>query len=260
MATGGRHLTGDSDGALQALRSFFKSPTEPNGESPGGLVLAALLLLEVLGAEDVGGMVANSPVIASASPSTRAAVANRLDGSVSEHRAAIAILEELLAADDGVARERDYWSLHLAFARMAVGDVDRAAALYERAMADSSNLDVVPAFSAAMSDWATTGVPSRDRFRKALELFDADASRRGDATTLQRVAVASWFGGRHDVAVKSLAEAEEAAEDHEISCWSYTRVLRKVFLGHCAEIRRLFAGEDVTPVFMRTCESEGEAG
>ncbi|MDE2989421.1 MAG: AAA family ATPase [Chloroflexota bacterium] len=77
----GRHLTGDLEGALQALRSFFDGPAQPNGETPRALVLAALDLLELLGAEDVGGMVADSPVIAGAPPSTRAAVAVRLDRS-----------------------------------------------------------------------------------------------------------------------------------------------------------------------------------
>jgi cellulose biosynthesis protein BcsQ len=256
----GRHLTGDPDGALLALKSFFDGPAEPNGETPGAVVVNALDLLQLLGGEDVGGMVADSPVIAGAPPSARLVVARRLIRSVSEHRAAIAILEELLAADDGVVRDTDSLDWHLAFARMAVGDVDRAAAYYERATADSSHLDVVPAFSAAMAGWATTGVPSRDRFRRALEVVGANASLSGDATILQGFAVASWFGGRDDDAVKSLAKAEDVTDRYQISWWSYTRVPRQVFLEHCAEIRRLFAGEDVTPVFMRTCESEGEAG
>ena len=260
----GRHLTGDLDGALQALRSFFDGSAEPGGETPRALVLAALGLLQLLGAEDASGIVADSPVIAGAPPSTRAAVALRLDRSVSERRAAIAILEELIAADDAAARERNYWSTHLAFARMAVGEVDRAAAFYEDAMADSSHpVSVATAFNAAMSDWATTGVPSTDGFRKVLERIDADADRawmRSDANALQSVSVAGWFGGRADDAGKSLAEAEEAAGRHESSCWSYTRVPRKTFLGHCAEIRRLFDGEEVMPVFMRACESSGEPG
>ena len=114
-----------------------------------------------------------------------------------------------------------------------------------------------------MADWATTGVPSSDRFRKVLELIDVDADKpwmHGDGNVLQSVAIARWFGGRDGDAGKSLAEAEEAAGRHEVSCWSYTRVPRKVFLGHCAEIRRLFAGEDVTPVFMRTCRPSVELG
>ena len=251
----GRHLTGDLDGALQALRSFFGGPAEPSGETPRGLVLAALDLLQLLGGEDVGGMVAKSPVVAGAHRSTRAAVASRLNRSVHECRTAIAILEELIAADDTVARERDDWNWHLAFARMAVGDVDRAAAFFADAMADSSPPITVPTvFNAAMADWATTGVPSGDGFGKVLERIDADAEKawmRTDANALQSVAVARWFGGRSDNAGETLAEAEEVAGRHEISCWSYTRVPRKVFLEHCAEIRRLFAGEDVTPVFMR---------
>lgn len=252
----GRHLTGDSEGALEALRSFFDGSVEPSGQAPRGPVLAALGLLQLLGGEDVGGIVADSPVMAGAPPSTRAAVALRLDRSVGERRAAIAILEELIAAGDAGVRERDDWSWHLAFARMAVGDFDRAAAFFEGAMVDTSRpIPVSTAFNAAMADWATTGVPSRDGFRKVLERLDADADKpwlRGDANALQAVAVASWFGGRAGDADKSLEKAEEAAGRQEISCWSYTRVPREVFLEHCAEIRRLFAGEDVMPVFMRS--------
>ena len=57
--------------------------------------------------------------------------------------------------------------------------------------------------------------------------------------------------------LEDIADPERLAE---ISCWSYTRVPRKTFLGHCAEIRRLFAGEEVVPVLMRTCEPSGEPG
>ena len=251
-----RHLTGDLEGALQALRSFFNGPAEPNGETPRALVLAALDLLQLLGGEDVGGMVADSPVIAGALPSTRAAVALRLDRSVSERRAAIGAFEELIAAGDAGARERGRWRWDLAFARMAVGDVDRAAAFLKDAMADTSRpIPVSIAFNAAMADWATTGVPSRDSFRKVLELIDVDADKpriRGDGNVLQSIAIAKWFGGREGDANKSLVEGEEAAARYEVSCWSYTRVPRKVFLEHCAEIRRMFAGEDVMPVFMRS--------
>ena len=248
-----RHLTGDLDGALHALTSFFEGADEPRGGTPRALVLAALDLLQLLGAEDAAGIVVDSPVIAVAPPLTRAAVAHRLDRSVGECRAAIAILEELIAGDDAAAREKDDLSWRLAFARMAVGDADRAAAFFANEMADTGHPIPVPtAFNAAMADWATTGVPSRDGFRKVLERIDADVNRawmRGDANALQSIAVAKWFGGRDDDAGGSLAEAEEAAGGHEVSCWSYTRVPRKTFLAHCAEIRRLFAGEDVMPVF-----------
>ena len=260
----GRQLTGDQEGALQALTSFFDGSAEPSGETSRALVLEALDLLQPLGGEDVGGIVAGSPVIAGAPPSTRAAVALRLDRSVSQYRAAIVILEELIAADDAVARERHDWNWHLAFARMAVGHVDLAAAFFEDAMTDSGHpISVATAFNAAMADWATTGVPSRDSFRLVLERVDEDADRgwmRGDANALQSVAVARWFGGRADDASRSLEKAEEAAGRHELSCWSYTRVPSKTFLGHCAEIRRLFAGEYVTPVFMRTGEPSDEPG
>ena len=158
-----RHLTGDPDGALLALRAFFNGPAEPSGETPRAPVLPAFYLLQLLEAEDASSIVANSPVIAGAPPSMRAAVALRLDRSVSEYRAAIAILEELIEADDATALEKDYRRRHLACARLAVGDVDRAAAFFEDAMADSSDPNAVAiAFSAAMSDWATKGVPSRE--------------------------------------------------------------------------------------------------
>ncbi|MCY3546996.1 MAG: AAA family ATPase [Gemmatimonadetes bacterium] len=268
----GRQLIGDQEGALQALRSFFDGSAEPSAETPRALVVEGLDLLQLLGGEDVGGIVADSPVIAGAPPSTRAAVAVGLDRSVSQYRSAIAILEELITADDAAperddwsslltfARERDDWNWHLAFARMAVGEFERAAAFFEDAMANSSRR-VPTAFNAAMADWATRGVPSQDSFSKVLERIDADAHKtwmRGDANALQSVALASWFSGRADDAGKRLAEAEETAGRHEMSCWSYMRVPSKTFLEHCAEIRRLFDGDEVIPVFMRTCEPSGE--
>ena len=87
-----RQLIGDEEGALQALRSFFDGSAEPSGETPRALVLEALDLLQLLGGEDVGGIVASSPVIAGAPPLMRAAVALRLDRSVSQYRAAMSIL------------------------------------------------------------------------------------------------------------------------------------------------------------------------
>ena len=273
----GRQMIGDQEGALQALRTFFDGSAEPSGETPRALVLAALDLLQSLGAEDVGGIVADSPVIAGATPSTRGAVAFRLDRSVSQYRAAIVILEELITSDDAAApargdwnphltfaREGPDWDWHLAYARMAVGEVERASEFFEDAMAGSrGRISVETAFNAAMADWATRGVPSEDRFREVLERIDTDVSKawmRRDANALQAVAVASWFGGRADDAGKSLAKAEEAVGRHEISCWSYMRVPSKTFLEHCTEIRRLFDGEDVIPVFMRACEPSGEPG
>ena len=227
-------------------------------------MLAALDLLQSLGSEGVGGIVADSPIIAGAPPSTRAQVAFRLNRSVSQYRAAITIFEELIAADGAAKRERDLWNWHLAFARMAVGDVDRAAAFFTDAVADSVLPIPVPtAFNAAMADWATTGAPSRDSFQRVLEHIAADAdnaSMRDDANALQSDAVARWFGGHADDAKKSLAEAEESAGRYELSCWSYTRVPRKTFLGHCAEIRRLFDGEDIIPVFMRARQPSDDIG
>ena len=96
-----------------------------------------------------------------------------------------------------------------------------------------------------------------------LESIDADVDNTwtlGGANALQSVAVARWFSGLADDASRTLAEAEVAAGRHEISCWSYTRVPRRVFLGHCAEIRRLFDGERIMPVFMRACQPSDESG
>ena len=97
-----------------------------------------------------------------------------------------------------------------------------------------------------------------------LERIDADDDKawmRGDANALQSVAVARWFGGRDDDAGKSLAGGRGSRWSPRNQLLVLPRASRgRTFLGHCAEIRRLFAGDDVMPVFMRTCELSGEPG
>jgi len=68
-------------GFTSGVVAQFDGSAEPSGETPRALVLAALDLLQLLGADDAAGMVADSPVVASAPPSMRAAVGARLDRS-----------------------------------------------------------------------------------------------------------------------------------------------------------------------------------
>ena len=287
----GRVLDGDEEGASQALISLLDGSADPSGAMPRQLLLAALDLLRLLVGERVGGMVAHSPVIAGAPPPTRAAVALHLDRSVRERQAAVAILEELIAADDTAATDDLKWNL--AFARMAVGDCDRAAAFFKdtlmaigdtmMARGASDPKFTKAAFNLAMAVWGKKGVPSGRIFRlfrsREPELIlpiggidepwlpgddpDEDVDEPwvpgpGTAGFHQAVALALWFGGHPDDARGRLAQAEEAADRNRFSCWSYTRVPRKTFLAHCAEIRRLFDGEDIAPVFVRTHNASGE--
>ena len=250
-----RHRTQDRKGALRALRLFFQTDLHhPSAENLFLLLMEALDLLETLG-EDAAPLVAETPIIAELSPGTRVPVASRLDRSVSERRVAISIFETLLDEDTHSTRQKANWGWHLAFARMAVGDYDRAGRVFRSELDDSASRSAVPtAFNLAMAEWAMAGKPNEDAFRAMVERMDEEDDSDGlreDANGLQSVAVAQWFGNRREQARRSLDAAEKAVGRTAISCWSYTRVPRKTFLEHCAEIRRLFAGEAIQPVFMR---------
>lgn len=266
-----RHLTQDRKGALRALRSFFQTDVHADAsrllESSRAsreeslndrdlflLLIRALDLLETLG-EDAAPLVAETPIIAELSPRTRVSVASRLDRSVGERRVAISIFEGLLDEDTHSTKQKASWGWHLAFARMAVGDYDRAGRVFRSQLNDSASRSAVPtAFNLTMAEWAMAGKPNEDAFRAVVERMDEDDDGDGlreDANGLQSVAIAQWFGDRREQARRGLDAAEKAVGRTAISCWSYTRVPRKIFLEHCAEIRRLFAGEDIQPVFMR---------
>ncbi len=250
-----RHRTEDRQGALRALRSFFQTDVHhPSSENLFLLLMEALDLLETLG-EDAAGLAAEAPIIAELSPRTRVHVASRLNRSVGERRVAISIFETLLDEDTLSTRQKASWAWRLALARMAVGDYDRAGAVFRSELDDSASRSAVPtAFNLAMAEWAMAGKPNEDAFRAVVKRMDEEDDgdwQRDNASGLQGVAVVQWFGNRREQATSSLDAAEKALGRTAISCWSYTRVPRKTFLEHCAEIRRLFAGEDIQPVFMR---------
>ncbi len=247
----------DPRGAKDALRSFFQETRHSQLEEDhdgGYLVVRVLGLLETL-VEDGTEFVSGSPVVAALPVAARAAVASRLNRTVGESRVAVEILDELLADDQGSSRQQADWAWYLAFARVAAGDSERAREFFSSALANpATHPPVQAAFNLAMTEWAAAGTPVRETFARVVREMDAMDDRTwldNDANSLQAVAVACWFGGRPEEAGERLDEAERAAGRREISCWSYTRVPRQTFLNHCAEIRRLFAGECLEPEFMR---------
>ena len=256
-----RHVTRDPEGALRALKSFFRDP--PHGSSTYDrfhyLVRRGLGLLETL-EEDRVVYVANSPIIASLSPAERIVVANRLDLSTCERRLAITIMEGVLSAIGDSHKERAHYQWHLGFACIAVGDFAQAIDFYRFVLADQPVHTPVPAaFNLAMAMWGNTGVASAEAFELVLEHYDAEEDREwldDSPNNLQALAVAEWFGNRPDDAAEHLATAEEAIRGrrNEVSCWSYIRVPPTTFRAHCEEIRRLFAGDDVRPLFMGVTE------
>ena len=261
-----RQFTGDSDGALRALESFFRDPWTGSPKSDRhrySLVSRGLALLETLEA-DRTAYVEESSIVAGISAPWRAAVADRLDLSPCERRIAIKILEEILGTEEGSDSQRSNWEWRLSFARMAVGSCTRAAEFLRRALKEPAPGTRVPtAFNLAMALWGESGVADAAAFADVLAHYDAEDDRgwiENDANKLQALAVAEWFGSRPDDADQHLAEAEEVLrvshQRREVSCWSYTRVSAAAFGEHCNEIRRLFAGEDVKPVFVR---SHGDA-
>ena len=261
-----RQLGGNREGACQALHDFFRQRGEEHGnlEKPGSaLITKALELLDKLG-EDRASYVARSPLVEGLEPSDRWTVARRLVGSRSERREAASILEDALADDELQSIWRALYTVDLASARIAVGDFQQAMDCLRPALEDLGAYwsHWTTAFRLAMAEWGCTGVPGTEAFALVLDIAEQDNGDRDgiqDPTYLQSMAVAEWFAGHPERAAESLDKAEHAIrrKRRDISCWSYTRVPRDTFLKHCAEIRRLLAGEDVEPAFMRreACEA-----
>ena len=256
-----RHLTRDPDGALRALKSFFQDPWEGLPERDPHryrLVSRGLGLLEALDVDRVA-YVDRSPIIAGLSAPARASVAACLDLSPCEQRIAIRILEDVVSTE-GSTRQRGEWEWQLSFARIAAGRFAQAAEFLRHALTEPLTGAPVPtAFNLAMAMWGESRVADAVLFAGVLAHYDAEENKawlENDANKLQSLALAEWFGGRPTDATQHLAEAEEVLQvgrqRREVSCWSYTRVSAATFRKHCNEIRRLFAGEDIKPVFMRS--------
>ena len=258
-----RHGIGDREGALAALRTFFQDklegPPDTENRTMFVSVLRGLALLDALG-EDRSSYVANSPIVRELSPLEQARVAGRLNLSRGECREAGSILEDLLQSGNGSDEQRSEWTYDLAFARMAVGSFGKALDAYQSALVGPASNGPVPlALNLAMAKWASCGMPDNQAFGKVIELVNEgedDAWLTDNPNALQAVAVAEWFAGSQEQAGERLDLAEQAIRRRrsDVSCWSYTRVPRDTFLSHCAGIRRLFAGEDIKPEFMRLTE------
>ena len=224
------------------------------------LVSRALGLLEALN-EDRAKYVADSPALQNLPAPILARIAGLLDRSRQERRVAARILQDILDRDAATDKQRDSWKWQLAFACMTIGSCDEAMGLFGNAletMPPSDAYYLPTAFNRAMANWAVIGTPNRDEFRRVIECTGARDDARDlpdQANRFQSFAIAEWLAGREATAHARLDAAEAAVQRFdEMSCWSYTRVNGATFLAHCAEIRRLFSGEDIVPEFMRGVE------
>ncbi len=256
-----RRFTRDGEGSLRALNAFFQDPWDgpPSSDSRRySLVRRGLNMLETL-VVDRTAYVDGSPIIAGLPPAERASVADRLDLSPCERRVAVGILEDVLREKEDTASLRRAWKWNLAFARVAVGYFAQAVEAFRDALAEPRSQAPVPtAFNLAMALWGESRSADSAAFARVLNYYDAEDDKewlKGDPNKLQALAVAERFGGRLSDAAEHLADAEKLIRIRRqrtaISCWSYTRVSAAAFHEHCNDIRRLFAGEHIEPVFMR---------
>ena len=253
-----RHSRGDREGTAQVLMQFFQEPSDELslGDSQAyHQVYRGLHLLEAF-QEDRATYVDSSPIIRSLSSSERAFIAEDLNLSERERRVAIDILQDVLEQKEGSSRARASWEYDLAFAQMSVGRFADARRVFESQHKSSEGKSIPTAFNLAMAIWATGDVPDIDGFAHVLELFDEDEGRdwlHDNPNNLQAIAIAEYVANRASDAIRHLDESRQAilGKRNDISCWSYTRVPPATFLAHCDEIRRLFAGEEVRPEFMR---------
>ena len=258
-----RRAQGDQKGAARALMQFFRGSSSEL--SPGdGLsfreVFRGLRLLEAL-QEDRTDYVDGSVIVSSLSYSERARVADDLDLSRRERRVAVDILEELIRGVEGSSAERASWEYNLGFARMSIARFMDAREAFESRDQSSGVGSIPTAFNLAMAIWAAEDAPDVRAFTRVMELFDEEEDTDwlvNSPNNLQALAVAECFASRLSDAIRHLEESQRVilGRRNDISCWSYTRVPPEAFLAHCDEIRRLFAGEDVKPEFMRSAECD----
>ena len=282
--------TGDRRGSLRTLSGFFEGDHSLSRWFDGGaLVRSALKQLETLG-EDRAKYIESGSVMAGFGPLQRAWTACLLDRSRRERELQAKLLAAALDDGDGPPTERRSWARELASARVAVRQFARAVDYYRSTLAEESGRSVETAFNLAMASWGESGLADPEVFRRVLQRRDREHAAReryphpermwglraghsrhrlredaheegANPTYLQAMALAEYFTGRQEKAGCLLQEARQIPSadvdfgyGSALSCWSFTRVSADTFLEHCDEIRRLFDGEDVKPVFMRDAE------
>ncbi len=264
------------DGAVRALELFFREKHEVvPGDDTFQLVRSGVLLLEKLD-KDRSGFVGGSPIVSQLSASQQATVASHLTLSRGERETAVELLANALRGTEGSEYERSDWERKLAFARIAVGDFGEAADYYRSISTENppSFLPDAAPFCLGMASWGDTGAANPDDFLPVLKAYrkaDLEGWQEGPGGEPERdilgcignwqaMSLVEWLGGRSDHARRHLSEAEREAQHLlqlplvAFSCWSYTWVSAETFIEHCDEIRRLFDGCDVKPLFMRDAE------
>ncbi len=114
---------------------------------------------------------------------------------------------------------------------------------------------VPDAFNKAIAVWGKEGVPPHDMFARIVELAEAEPVRDLDSPNYanfhQCIALAAAVLNDRDKVERHLADARQGAITLPVSalfsCWTYTNVDTREFLGHLQQINRFAQGEPVVP-------------
>ena len=108
-------------------------------------------------------------------------------------------------------------------------------------------------FNAAMADWAFSGAPSPDRFRRLLQEVDGN-DEEADANFFQCISVAFSVVGKPTEAIHSLSRAFERNQRvpiSKLSCWRYQVVPQDEFEEDLLEIQSFIQTGSPAPRFLR---------
>jgi MinD-like ATPase involved in chromosome partitioning or flagellar assembly len=135
---------------------------------------------------------------------------------------------------------------------MAIGQKQFALAkdLLSRTPIFDSGREIADIFNFACADWAETGTPNKDLFRRAVEL--SGSVSRKTANHFQCLALASFLSGDEALSGQHLRMSRQLATElpvSQFSCWSYLERTQEQFLDELKMLERFLKHEVISPAF-----------
>lgn len=185
-------------------------------------------------------------------PDARIAVASSIMVSVTLAATAERALRSALTQSGIQFRETALQAM--GFALLAQGRFSEAAAVY-RAERDRASGTISNVFNYAMAEWALTGCPAIEDFRKVTTMHEnAGIRSRYGANYFECIAIAYHHAGKPEMALQALTRARQATGSNpkrETSAWRYLSVGPEEFTDDLNSIQAMVEGKAVVPMFMR---------
>lgn len=240
---------GESRQAIDSLKHMLRSQ---GADMPTLLDAASLIdalsptLFEYFGA---------APSIKALPRALRFFVATQCDGSLSQLRAQIDIIDSLLSEeiDDGFP-PRNLLLRQAALTNIGLGEFYRAIGKFDTLRSLGANFSIADCFNFAMAHFGANGLEAAKDL--LIEVLKIDANKPGSERSpnyLQCIATAHIFTGNSEMGKQFLERAREEMSvrpRREFSAWSYSKVDSNSFLEHLKSLEALANGESIKPEFL----------